>query len=126
MAARRVSDVDDHVGRRVRERRRKRGMTQTELADALGTSYQQIQKYEGGTNRVSAGRLYVLAQALGVTVGYFFKGTGSPVRPTTEPAGSNDEQRIALINSFTQISSAVSGSAILRFLRAIAAEDAQS
>ena len=73
--AKRATDVDVYVGRRVRQRRLELGQSQTQLADALGTSYQQIQKYEGGTNRVSAGRLNVLAQALRVTIDYFFEGT---------------------------------------------------
>ena len=103
VALKRSGDVDHHVGRRIRERRRELGMTLANLADALGTSYQQVQKYEGGENRVSAGQLYVLAQALGVTIDHFFAGTGSPAQPTTEPVGSNDEQRLALINSFTKI-----------------------
>ena len=54
---RRSNDVDAHVGKRVRERRNALGMSQETLADALGIKYQQIQKYEVGTNRVAAGRL---------------------------------------------------------------------
>jgi transcriptional regulator with XRE-family HTH domain len=70
-------DTDRHVGARVRGRRRMLGLTQHQLAELIGVSYQQANKYETGLNRVSAGRLYQLAQALGVGVGYFFEGTGT-------------------------------------------------
>ena len=74
MVAKRFGGVDDHVGRRVRERRREIGMSQTKLGNALGISFQQIQKYEVGTNRIAAGRLWDMAKALEVDVGYFFEG----------------------------------------------------
>ena len=66
--------VDPHVGKRLRERRVALGMSQEKLADALGISFQQIQKYEAGTNRVAASRLWDIAKALEVDVGYFFEG----------------------------------------------------
>ena len=72
--ATRSSKVDGHVGRRVRERRREIGMSQTKLADALGISFQQVQKYEIGGNRVAASRLWDMAKALEVDVEYFFEG----------------------------------------------------
>ena len=64
--------VDVRVGHRVRMRRTLLGMSQTALGDALGLTFQQIQKYERGTNRVSASRLYQLGQILDVPVSYFF------------------------------------------------------
>lgn len=66
--------IDTYVGKRIRLRRNVLGMSQDSLAKRLGLTFQQIQKYEKGTNRVSAGRLYVLAHLLGVPVEYFFKG----------------------------------------------------
>ena len=69
-----AKQVDDHVGERIRERRTMMGLTQENLANALSISYQQVQKYERGTNRVSASRLWDLAAALGVPVSYFFDG----------------------------------------------------
>ena len=72
--AKRFGKVDGHVGRRVRERRREIGMSQEKLGNALGISFQQIQKYEAGTNRVAAGRLWDMAGILEVDVGYFFEG----------------------------------------------------
>jgi transcriptional regulator with XRE-family HTH domain len=64
--------VDTHVGERIRLRRGILGMTQTELSRAMGVTLQQIQKYERGINRVSSSRLFDLAGALQVSVGYFF------------------------------------------------------
>ena len=78
MAAKRSGAVDDHVGRRVRERRTEIGVSQQTLADALGISFQQVQKYENGTNRVAAGRLWDLANCLEVDIGYFFEGVNRP------------------------------------------------
>jgi len=72
----RAQDVDRHVGARVRERRVMLGLTQQQMAELIGVTYQQAHKYEKGINRVAAGRLYI-AQALGVDVSYFFEGLGS-------------------------------------------------
>lgn len=66
--------VDIHVGKRVRQRRWMMGVTQQQLAEAVGIKFQQIQKYETGMNRVSASRLWDIADALDVPVSYFFEG----------------------------------------------------
>ena len=65
--------VDIHVGTRVRQRRTLLGMTQTGLGDAIGLTFQQVQKYERGTNRIGAGRLYDLSRVLDVSIVYFFE-----------------------------------------------------
>lgn len=70
------SQVDVHVGQRLRVRRALLGLSQEKLADALGLTFQQIQKYERGTNRVSAGRLYSLSKILDVPISYFFEQFG--------------------------------------------------
>ena len=70
---RRPSPVDVHVGARARMRRTLLGMTQTGLGDATGLSFQQVQKYENGRNRISASRLLVLARVFDVSVNYFFE-----------------------------------------------------
>jgi len=71
--------VDVHVGKRIRQRRRELGMTQSQLAERLNVKFQQVQKYETGANRVSASRLWLIARALDVAVGYFFEGIpGAP------------------------------------------------
>ena len=66
--------VDEHVGKRIRHRRWMVGMTQQQLADRGGIKFQQIQKYETGMNRVSASRLWDIAEALTVPVSFFFEG----------------------------------------------------
>lgn len=64
--------IDVHVGNRIRMRRLLLGMNQETLANALGLTFQQVQKYEGGANRVSASRLSAMAEILGVPISYFF------------------------------------------------------
>ena len=66
--------IDGIIGRRVRQRRRLLGLTQQQLAAAIGVRFQQIQKYECGVNKIFAGRLWSLAQALQVQPDYFFEG----------------------------------------------------
>lgn len=66
--------IDRHVGVRIRERRFMVGITQIKLADSLGITFQQIQKYERGVNRVSVGKLYRIAELLEVPVSFFFDG----------------------------------------------------
>lgn len=68
---RQTNDNDRKIGEKVRERRREIGMSQGELGGALHMSFQQIQKYEQGTNRVAASTLIDIAHTLGVTTGYF-------------------------------------------------------
>ncbi len=68
-----ISPIDVHVGARVRQRRVLLGMNQTKLGDALGMSFQQVQKYERGTNRIGSSRLYDLARVLDVSIEHFFE-----------------------------------------------------
>jgi transcriptional regulator with XRE-family HTH domain len=68
------NDVDCHVGARIRARRVELSMSQTNVADRLGLTFQQVQKYERGYNRVSASRLYDLTEILDVDIAYFFEG----------------------------------------------------
>lgn len=80
--------VDVHVGKRIRHRRWLTGMTQQQLAEQVGIKFQQIQKYETGANRVSASRLWDIAEALGVPVNFFFEGI--------EGAEKSDENKAAV------------------------------
>jgi len=96
--------IDQHVGERIRLRRTERGLTQEQLASALDVSYQQIQKYETGANRISAGRIYELSRRLGVEVGYFFEGLddeGSQAVPLEH--GGRQRSAIELVRKFAQI-----------------------
>ena len=70
--------IDVHVGRRLRLRRKEFGISQERLADGLGLTFQQVQKYERGANRVSASKLYEIARILRVSAGYFFEGLDDP------------------------------------------------
>ncbi len=84
-------EIDQHIGRRVRERRIVLGLSQTALANGLGITFQQVQKYEKGFNRISAGKLYGCAQLLDVPPEYFFEGlegfdTGTPVKTRSDEA----------------------------------------
>lgn len=83
-------EIDLHLGKRMRRRRRLLGLTQQRLAEACGVRFQQIQKYECGANRISAARLWRVAQALEISVEYFFEGLGEaaearPARETDAP-----------------------------------------
>jgi len=81
-----ANPVDVHVGLRVRARRLAVNMSQQRLAGSLGITFQQIQKYEKGTNRIGAGRLLHIAQILEVTPSYFFESAGQNSRgPTNAP-----------------------------------------
>ncbi len=87
---RRPSPVDVHAGERVRLRRNQLGMTQTGLGDALGLSFQQVQKYERGVNRIGASRLLDLARVLDVPVIFFFEDMPTAVAaipPATKKRG---------------------------------------
>ena len=104
--------VDVHVGQKIRRRRWMTDMTQKQLADAVGIKFQQIQKYETGSNRVSASRLFEIAQALSVPVSFFFEAidensdaTVTHIEPATdENAVSADlfqgKEAIELLNCY--------------------------
>jgi len=88
-------EVDCHVGGRVRERREALGISQGGIARQLGLTFSQIQKYEKGSNRIGAGRLFMLSQALGVPVQYFFEGLVAepPVLVSDNPDKSGGDSR---------------------------------
>jgi len=78
MAKKAPNPIDKHVGSRVRMRRMMLGMSQEKLGDALGLTFQQVQKYEKGTNRIGASRLQQIALILQVPVAFFFEGAPPP------------------------------------------------
>jgi transcriptional regulator with XRE-family HTH domain len=95
--------VDAHVGKRIRHRRWMVGMTQQQLADKVGIKFQQIQKYETGMNRVSASRLWDIAETLGVTISFFFEGL---TNGTLTAAGNDmmaDKEAMELVRSYYAI-----------------------
>lgn len=80
-AAEGPNPIDVHVGRRVRLRRKELGISQQSLGDSLSLTFQQVQKYERGANRISASKLYEIGRVLGVSVAYFFEGLDDPATP---------------------------------------------
>jgi len=99
----RTKRIDAHVGERIRLRRTEAGLTQEQLASALDISYQQIQKYETGANRVSAGRILEIARKLGVEVGDFFEGLQDDVSGPPLEHGGHQRSAIELVRTFGQI-----------------------
>jgi transcriptional regulator with XRE-family HTH domain len=88
--------VDLHVGARIRMRRRMQGVSQERLAESLGLTFQQVQKYERGANRVSASKLYEIAATLRSPVSYFFDGLADPSGESSEAGDerAGDEQAV--------------------------------
>ena len=97
--------VDIHVGQKLRQRRWAKGMTQQQLGDRVGIRFQQIQKYETGTNRVSASRLWQIARAMDVPVSYFFDGLAGGVDEASPLPGDvlADREALELIRIYYAI-----------------------
>ena len=89
--------VDVHVGMRMRQRRTLLGMSQTKLGDAVGLTFQQVQKYECGSNRMGASRLFEFANVLNVPVAYFFEEMPTKARPAGPSSRSGRKVRDAPI-----------------------------
>jgi transcriptional regulator with XRE-family HTH domain len=111
-----MQEVDRQVATRVRQRRTMLGLSQQQLAELIGVTYQQAHKYEAGANRISAGRLYEIAQALGVGVGYFFQDVAQPAA-----AKPTDRQRamLELARNFAHMPSRRHQEAIVELARAL-------
>lgn len=116
----RANDTDRHVGARIRERRIMLGLSQQQMADLIGVTYQQAHKYERGINRISAGRLYEIAQVLGVPVSYFFEGLDNQ-RSTDLTA--RQRMCLELARNFSSITNEKHQEALSQMARALAAED---
>src|SRR5215471_20114607 len=96
----RTQDIDRHVGARVRERRIMLGLTQQQLADLIGVTYQQAHKYERGINRISAGRLFEIGHVLSVPVNHFFEGLSEE---EGRQISSRERMCLELARNFAQI-----------------------
>ncbi|HEV3397429.1 MAG TPA: helix-turn-helix transcriptional regulator [Xanthobacteraceae bacterium] len=133
MAKKSPNPIDQHVGNRIKLRRMMLGMSQGTLGNALGLTFQQVQKYEKGTNRVGASRLQQISQALQVPVAFFFEGVPSaPGRP--DPAGNESEpgdmsnflatsEGLALTRAFMRIKDAGLRRRIVDLVQGIAGEN---
>jgi transcriptional regulator with XRE-family HTH domain len=124
--------IDKHVGSRVRMRRKMVAMSQEELGAALGLSFQQVQKYEKGTNRIGASRLQQISHILQVPVEFFFEGAPN----ASEPHGSrsalsmvqiddfiSNSDGLRLIGAFTRIDNAAVRRRIVMLVQEIAGDD---
>lgn len=112
--------VDEFVGERIRARRTELGLTQEELAGALRISYQQVQKYETGANRVSAGRLFEIAQRLQVEMAYFFDGLEQRAEHRPMEHGGKNRSTIELVRNFSEIEDTSIRSAVAGLIKSIA------
>ena len=124
--------VDVHVGAKIRLRRKMLGVSQTELADAVGLTFQQIQKYERGTNRVSASKLFDFARKLDVPISYFFDdlpdtttGGDRPVLPNTLAQLGTTSEGLRLAELFQQVPVA-ERRLVLKLVQALAARSDRS
>ncbi len=115
----RTQDIDRHVGARVRERRIMLGLTQQQLADLIGVTYQQAHKYERAINRISAGRLFEIAQVLGVPVSYFFAGLEQDHDRSVTP---RERMCLELARNFAQIPNERHQEALSQLARVLAAD----
>ena len=131
-----LNPIDKHVGGRIRMRRLMLDMSQTDVADGLGLTFQQVQKYEKGSNRVSASRLQQLSKILQVPVPFFFEGAPASIgRPAAEasadapsPSFISDflasSEGLDLVRAFTCIEDAKLRRAIVRLVEQIAPDTA--
>ncbi|WP_084395846.1 helix-turn-helix domain-containing protein [Henriciella aquimarina] len=123
------SKIDHLVGQRLRWRRRELGLTQEQLGERLGLTFQQVQKYEKGVNRISAGRLYELSTVLEIPVLYFYEGAEEYLRlPNGELAEDSepgplpymDNEAMELVAAFQQISDEALRKSLIATIKAAA------
>lgn len=121
--AMRASEIDAYVGHRMRQRRESLGVSQGRLGRHLGLTFSQVQKYEKGTNRIGAGRLYLLADFLGVPVQYFFEGLDeNAVTGSTNGSIAVKAPEIAeLDNAFLSIADSGTRQSVLALVCSLAA-----
>lgn len=115
----RANSTDHHVGLRIRERRIMLGLSQQQMADLIGVTYQQAHKYERGINRISAGRLHEIARVLGVPVGYLFEGLDSQREPDLTV---RQRMCLELARNFACINNERHQEALSQMVRALASE----
>jgi transcriptional regulator with XRE-family HTH domain len=123
--------IDRHVGNRVRMRRKMQGMTQEKLGDALGLTFQQVQKYEKGTNRIGAGRLQHIASIQQVPISFFFEGAPGSSSSVLEDGPSSayvsdfyaTSDGLALTKAYMRIQNAKLRRCIVELVKQIAGED---
>jgi transcriptional regulator with XRE-family HTH domain len=122
----RALDVDHYVSLRIRQRRIMLGLTQQQMAELIGVTYQQAHKYETGINRISAGRLYQIARALGVEISYFFEDV-EPRSGVTRTQELMPQQRmlLELARNFAAIKSRKHQEALCHLARVLSDSEAR-
>ncbi len=118
--ANRASAIDRHVGARIRERRIMLGLSQQQMADMIGVTYQQAHKYERGINRISAGRLYEITRVLNVPITYFFEGLD--INEDDESMNPRQRMCLELARNFASISNQRHQEALSQLARALAVQ----
>ena len=116
----RATAADRYVGLRIRERRIMAGLSQQQLAGLIGITYQQAHKYERGLNRISAGRLFAIAQALNVPVEWFFEGLS--VQGGVQPVPPRQRMCLEVVRNFALIEDPQHQEALSKMARALAAQ----
>ena len=114
-----TSGVDRAIGDRIRQQRILMGLTQDQVGDALGVSYQQVQKYEAGANRISAGRLYAIAGLLGVRVASLFPDDDRVAGDTDVGSSASTRHVIELVRRFSRIEDHGIRTGIMSLVRSI-------
>jgi transcriptional regulator with XRE-family HTH domain len=114
----RASCADRHVGTRIRERRVMLGLSQQQLAQMIGVTYQQAHKYERGLNRISAGRLYDIARVLSVPISWFFE--GMVTEPVVVEMSPRQRMCLELARNFAMIDNEKHQEALSQMARALA------
>lgn len=126
------NDIDQHVGSRLRQRRAFLDISQKELGEAIGVSFQQVQKYERGKNRIGASRLFVIAKILGVEVSYFYEGcdemlnavrNNNTIPVLTDETQMQDRDAMRLHKAFSKIENQKLRKEIIKFISSIPLED---
>ena len=115
----RVAAADRYVGARIRQRRTMLGLSQQQLASMIGVTYQQAHKYERGLNRISAGRLFEIAEALAVPIAWFFEGLSSRIEVEVSP---RQRMCLELARNFAAIDDEKHQEALSQMARALAAQ----
>ena len=118
----RTQDIDRHVGARIRERRIMLGLTQQQLADLIGVTYQQAHKYERGLNRVSAARLFQISRVLSVPVSHCFEGLEQDQTAAPRAAAPRERMCLELARNFAQIPNERHQEALSQLARALATQ----
>lgn len=116
-----ASEIDIHVGRRMRQRREALSLSQGRLGQHVGITFSQVQKYEKGANRIGAGRLFLLADVLGVDVQYFYEGLGEETTRAMDRTG--DPEMTALGEAFMSISDPSTRRSVLALVCSLAGAD---